>query len=209
MIPLDEWVFLHPEEEERRSLFLNLDRALKYVHEHGYYVEDFSPSHIGILNEDDRYILFQDLVPFSSSMNEDEIQSNIFQSSCLQIGIYTGTLEYLSVDFLKQNFDEFVQLLPADDVPYYRGIIERDNTVYYCDYIHAKSNRDLKALAGEIDSSISSVFETSNDRINDIIYQEYVMTNNSAFVFSWLIPTIFIILLIVLFLVFGGWSLLL
>ena len=211
-ISLDEWIYLHPEEEDKRSVFLNLDRALKYLHEHGYYVESFRPSQIFILNEDDRYVLFKDLTPLSSSAFEEQIQANLFQSSVLQIGIHSGTLEHLNADFLKQNFDEFVQLLPEEDVPYYRGIIQRGSIVYYSDYMLAKSNKDLKELAGQIDheeESIQSISEVNHDAIHDTIYQEYVKTSSGAFISLMFLPMLFVFLFVILFLVFGGWAFLL
>ena len=211
-ISLDEWICLHPEEEDKRSVFLNLDRALKYIHEHGYYVESFHPSHIFILNEDDRYVFFKDLAPLSLSVFEEQIRANLFQSSVLQIGIHSGTLEHIQADFLKQNFDEFVQLLPEGDVPYYRGIIQRGSVVYYSDYILAKSNKDLKELAGQIDQeegSVQSIPEVNNDIINDAIYQEYVKTSSGAFISLMFLPMLFVFLFVILFLVFGGWAFLL
>ena len=48
-ISLAEWLSNHPSEEEIRTVFLYMDRALKYIHDHGYCIEVFYPTEIQIL----------------------------------------------------------------------------------------------------------------------------------------------------------------
>ncbi len=119
---LTEWVVSHPSEDDRRAVFLNLDRALKYIHDHGYCIQIFHPSEIEVLNNDDQYIQFLHLMELShdSITRKKMIKEDIFNSSLVQIGIYSNSLKYLQPDFLKENFDSFAQFIPSSDVPYYR-----------------------------------------------------------------------------------------
>ena len=49
-ISLDDWIKSYRDEEEMREIFLNMDRAMKYIHDHGYCVKSFDPRNIMILN---------------------------------------------------------------------------------------------------------------------------------------------------------------
>ena len=53
-VTLLEWVNSHRSEEEMRSIFLNMDRALKYIHDHGYCIDVFYPTEINVLTNDDK-----------------------------------------------------------------------------------------------------------------------------------------------------------
>ena len=64
-VTLLEWVNKHHSDEEMRSVFLNMDRALKYIHDHGYCIDVFYPTEINVLNDDDKYIQFKKLVELS------------------------------------------------------------------------------------------------------------------------------------------------
>ena len=50
-VSLDEWLYFHTSEDERREIFLNMDKALKYIHEHGYCIGVFYPTEIQILGD--------------------------------------------------------------------------------------------------------------------------------------------------------------
>lgn len=41
---LSEWISMHPAETDMQKVFLNMDIALKYIHDHDYCIADFSPS---------------------------------------------------------------------------------------------------------------------------------------------------------------------
>ena len=43
MISLLPWIDVHYDDNSKQTLFLNMDRALKYINDHGYMVDDFSP----------------------------------------------------------------------------------------------------------------------------------------------------------------------
>ena len=163
-ITLDEWVSSHPSDDEMRSVFLNMDRALKYIHEHDYCIEIFHPSYIDVLNNSDDYIQFKRLIELSKDLitRKKMIQEDIFHSSLIQIAFYLkmSDLNQLNPDFLKENFDEVAQFIPSEDVPYYRGVIQRGASVYFCEYALEKRNRDLAELEKQLgeDSSNEKVY---------------------------------------------------
>ena len=203
---LTEWVVAHPSEEDRRAVFLNLDRALKYIHDHGYCIQVFHPSEIEVLNNDDDYIQFLHLMELSSDpmTRKKMIKEDIFNSSLVQIGIYSKSLKYLRPDFLKENFDSFVEFLPQGDVPYYRGVIQRGASVYFCEYALEKRNRDLDELEKELGEMTEEVekqyvkndISITNDAVNDIIYKQINGLRDSAFINWLLVPTVILSMLV-------------
>ena len=217
-IPLDEWVESHSSEEEMRTVFINMDVALKYIHNHDYCVDVFYPTLIDILNNKPNYIRFRKLIELSKKNREEMIREDIFNSSLIQIGMYSNSLKYLTPEFLKSNFDSFTQFLPVSDVPYYRGVVQRNASVYLNDYVAEKKKRDLaeleKEVGGEGESSSKGAMVKSNgkaigiesitnDKINDSIYRQINGLNDAAFVHALAIPSI--ILLTLFFMSFISW----
>jgi len=202
---LDQWVRSHTNEEDRREVFLNMDRALKYIHDHGYCIEVFYPTEIKVLNNDNSYIQFNKLVELSSDpiIRKEMIKEDIFNSSLIQIGIYSNSLKYLNPEFLKENFDEFSQFIPEGDIPYYRGVVQRGASVYFCEYALEKRNRDLenleKELGEESDKTLTKTQDPdiTNNRVNDQIYRQINGMNDAAFVNLLLIPTIILGILLI------------
>ena len=224
-VSLDEWLSFHTSEDERREMFLNMDKALKYIHEHGHCIEVFYPTEIQILGDRVDHIKFNALTPlaFNDRERKTMINEDIFRSSLIQIGIYSNTLKYLTPDFLKSNFDSFIQFLPNGDVPYYRGIVQRGATVYFSDYANEKANRDFADLENQLgdgagkESSGKALAKTgafragiepiSNDSINDDIYRQINGLKDSAFVSCVIIPTIILICMIIIGIVYWCFSL--
>lgn len=209
-VTLAEWVNEHHSEEEMRSIFLNMDRALKYIHDHGYCIDVFYPTEINVLNNENDHIQFRKLVELSkdSSIAKEMIREDIFNSSLIQIGMYTNTLRNLNPENLKENFDSFAQFIPSDDVPYYRGVIQRGASVYYCEYSLERRKRDLEDLEkqlGELDESDKKAIESTpsdaeitNKKVNDLIYRQISGVNEvAAFLDILIIPVIMIIILVV------------
>ena len=196
---VDQWVKDHYSEEELRSIFLNMDRALKYIHDHGYCIEIFYPTEIEVLNNNIEYIQFKKLVELSSNpdIRREMIKEDIFNSSLIQVGIYSKSLKYLNPDFLRENFDEFAQFIPQDDIPYYRGVIQRGASVYYCEFALEKRNRDLEELEKELGEEggkelvkVPENEDMTNAKVNDKIYGPINGMKDAAFVNLLLIPTI-------------------
>ncbi len=204
-VSLDEWVYSHYNIDDMKSVFLNMDRALKYIHEHGYCVEVFYPSEVQVINDNDECILFNRLMklPDDYQLQKKIIQEDIFLSSLLQIGFYSiqdqyymNSMKSLNPEFLKEHFEEFTQFLPMDVVPYYRGVILRDASVYLCEYSLEKRNRDLQELenmTGEVKDEkpyIKEKINLTNDSINNILYSQIIGKKYGAYINLWLIPTI-------------------
>ena len=212
-----EWISMHHREEDMREIFLNMDIALKYIHDHGYCIEVFYPSKIEVLDEMVDHIQFDNLMelPNDPLMRKDMIKEDIFNSALIQIGIYTNTLRSLTPDFLRDNFDEIARFIPEGDVPYYRGVIQRGASVYLSEYAFEKMGRDLEQLDRQISeaeggralqktSGVSLGVESlSNDQINDDIYRQINGLNDVAFIHYLLVPTLALISLMVMALV--GW----
>ncbi len=204
-VTLSEWVNGHNSEDEMRSVFLNMDRALKYIHEHGYCIDVFHPSEINVLNNDDRYVQFKKLVELSKDYEiaKEMKREDIFRSSFIQIGMYTNSLNYLNPEFLKENFDSFAQFIPQDDVPYYRGVVQRGASVYYHEYTDERSKRDYEELSKQLGDDnkiveIPKVKDMINTPQNDVIYRQINGVNEAAFLNMALIPIAILVLLCVI-----------
>lgn len=196
-VTLLEWVNGHRSEEEMRSIFLNMDRALKYIHDHGYCIDVFYPTEINVLNNDDKYIQFKKLVELSKDyeISKEMIKEDIYRSSVIQIGLYTNSLNHLNPEFLKENFDAFSQFIPNDDVPYYRGVIQRGASVYYCEYALEKSKRDMEDLEKQLGENnanveVNSNQDITNKKVNDLIYRQINGVGEAAYLNIALIPII-------------------
>jgi len=208
-ISLSEWCQAHHNEDALRSVFLNMDRTLKYIHEHDYCISVFYPTEINVLNDRDDCIQFKQLVELSNDSNirREMIKEDIFNSAFVQIGIYSNTLNYLKPDYLRENFDSFTQFIPSDDVAYYRGVVQRGASVYYCEYALEKRKRDLEDLEsqlGEVSeeekklvNSTPTDAEITNKKVNDLIYRQISGLRDSAFINLLVIPLVMVGILII------------
>lgn len=220
-ISLKAWVDSFHNDSELREIFINLDRAMKYVHEHGYCVKTFDPREIEILNNSLNQIKFNTLLEMPNDIfsQREFIREDIYNSSFIQVGIYTNCLEYLRPDFLRDNFDSFAIFLPESDVSYYKGIVEHGSSVYFSDYVLEKKKRDLASLENEIGGESSnynkqlvksngqSILDDShiNDSINSNIYKQISNKWNSsdaAFINLLVYPTILLVVSVLLALFF-------
>lgn len=210
-----EWISLHHSEEEMRDVFLNMDIALKYIHNKGYCVEVFHPSKIEVLGNMPDHIRFTNIIPLSDDAidRRDMIKEDIFNSSLIQIGLYTNTLKYLSPNFLREKFDDISKFLPEGDIPYYRGVVQRGASVYFSEFAVEKAHRDLEKLEQQLNESAGETSKPKinsysmrnenleNDSINDVIYKQISGRSEAAFASSIVIPGIILITVIVLFIV--------
>ncbi len=166
-ITLDEWLLTSYDESMVSTLLVNMDSAMKYIHNKGFVITSFNPKDIDILNDSIEQIRFDRLAPLDSDygiqMNE-AFRKNIFSLSDLAIGIRCRFPDrvYINEQFLRDNFNLFEMYLPVEDVPYYKGVIERGAGVYYCDFLVERRKRELEALEKEIDGDNSSNYSNSN-----------------------------------------------
>ena len=207
------WVLMHHNEASMKDVFLNMDIALKYIHDHDYCIEVFYPTEIQVLNDNPEYIQFNRLMELSSDplTRKNTIKEDIFNSALIQIGFYTNTLKSITPSFLRENFDELAKFIPEGDVPYYRGVVQRGASVYLSEFAATKAQRDLQQLDKQIAEEEgkkphSEMYEAeplTNDRINDSIYKQINGMKDVAFINYLLIPTIIILSLVVIG--FLGW----
>ena len=197
-VSLESWIKVRHSEEELREVFLNIDRAMKYVHDRGYCVKSFHPKEIELMNHELNQIRFKSLLEMPTSPLERKkfIKEDIYNSSYIQIGIYTKCLYWLNQNYLKENFDSFAQFLPDGDVPYYRGVVERGASVYLCEYDLEKRKRDLASLEKEVggdgvptDTSHLDKVDV-NEGINSVIYRQINKSNDAAYINYLVYPAI-------------------
>lgn len=210
-ITLIDWLKNYYDANNLNILFTNLDSAMKYIHNKGYCIRSFNPHDIEILNNSLNQIRFNSLMlmPDDFSSRKSIVREDINKLVFLQIGIYAKCLNSLNPVFLKKNFNDFTIFLPDDIVPYYRGVIERDASVYLVDYLKEKRRRDLESLEKDISSSTdghgkrlvkssdaSSLIEydSMNTKVNDSIYKQLSGISDAAFISFMMIPTLVAIL---------------
>lgn len=216
-VTLGYWLSNYYRKGELLTLFANMDSAMKYIHSKGFCIGSFNPKDIEILNDSLSQIRFNNLMVMPTDFLErkDIVREDIKKSAFLQIGIHAGCLNCLRPDFLKSNFNDFVNFLPEDIVPYYKGVIERNASVYLGDFLNEKRKRDLVALEKEIDGVAGETstnkrfvksnmaghlleYDSMNSKVNDSIYKQLNNFSDSAFVSCLTIPTIVAILGVVL-----------
>ena len=213
-ITLRDWLIYYYDKDSLAVLFANMDSAMKYIHNKGYCIQSFNPVDIEILNSSLSQIKFNHLMEMSSDFLSQKtiIKEDIGKSAFLQIGIYAKCLDKLNPSFLKENFDKFSSFLPNDVVPYYRGVIERNASVYLGDYLQEKTKREIEALDREVGGLSSDKklvksnfagklfeYDSMNTAVNDSIYKQLNSNQESAFVRFLALPFLLIVLGLILF----------
>lgn len=198
---LEDWLRRHninKDEQlpEFQRLFYQMDFTMKRLHETGVYISSFHVQDILVSGESIKYMKTRNLY---YEDREEFIRKNIFYLSCLAIGIYDDCLRYInpeSAKDLKMNFSSFATFLPEEVAPYYKGIIERDATVYLSDYIKERAKREqdkeLKLLDQNTGTSKGSY---SKSTLAGKLYVEENSTSNiAAFVQVVLFPIMILFL---------------
>lgn len=221
-ITLNEWLDGYHTNEQLQNLFVNMDIAMKYIHNQGFYISSLALDKITLLNQSVRQIKFQELIPlpYDVSQKKQIVRDNIFMSAVLQVGLYAKCLQYFTMNTipsLKENFKGFSIFLPQEDVPYYSGIIEKGASVYYSDYVGERKKRDLQNLEKEVSSNdgtgrgksmvktngtnyTTEDFLPHNEEANEIIYANLVR-KEAAFARALIYPIlVFVLGFVVLFL---------
>lgn len=221
-ITLNEWLQSYRTNNQLQNLFVNMDIAMKYIHDQGYYISSFALDRISLLNYSIRQIQFQELapLPYDISQQKQVVRDNIFMASVLHIGLYAKCLQHFTMNTIpaiKDNFQQFTIFLPLEDVPYYSGIIEKGASVYYSAYVGERKKRDLQNLekevsSGENNSSGKRLVKTNgsaytaedflpqNEEANELIYASLVK-KEAAFARALIYPIlVFVLGFVILFL---------
>jgi len=188
--------------QDLKNLFLNMDIGMRYLHSRGFYIESFDPSKVEILNNSSEQIRYTSIEKLSNdeAYNREIIRENIYRFALLQIGIYTNCTDYINPSVVKSDFDSFCSFIPQQDVPYYRGVIERGANVYFSDYVAEMEKRNMESLSTDgvpplgqgrqyvKGTGINKSLESLNSDVNGEIYVKEKMSN-AAFISLLVIPT--------------------
>lgn len=221
LITLNEWLQNYHTNDQLQNLFVNMDIAMKYIHNQGYYISSFALDRIALLNQSIRQVQFQELapLPYDISQQKQVVRDNIFMASVLHIGLYAKCLQYFTMNTIpaiKDNFQQFAIFLPPEDVPYYTGIIEKGASVYYSAYVGERKKRDLQNLEKEVSSGgnnnggkrlvktnsdyTAEDFLPHNEEANELIYASLVK-KEAAFARALIYPIlVFVLGFVILFL---------
>ncbi len=178
-VTVKSWFKDKHSEDDVRELFINIDKTMKYAHENGCFIKSFDPDEITILDDSvgNINIIFSTLLRLPENdyrFKSELIKEDIFNSSVLQILLYSKFPLTTPPDFIRDNFDAFCIFLPQSDIPYYRGVIMRGASVYFIEYDTSRVEREIKAL----EKATSEIGEAAF--LNVLIY-----------------PTIFIVLILI------------
>lgn len=199
-------------EDDLRTLFVNMDSAMKYIHEKGFCIGSFNPTKVEILDDSLQKVKFDSLIPMDTDsplIKKEYVREDIGRSALLQIGIYSNCLQYLTPAFLRDNFKQFETFLPETDIPYYKGVVERNAGVYFVDYTEERRKRDLEDLEKEVGDSnqassnsinktrvysnghsVLGNYDSTNSKINDSIYRDLKKMSDSAYISFFVVPFI-------------------
>ena len=118
--------------DEFSRLFYVMDYTMKNIHNKGYYITNFNPKKIvvGVTNK---------------------INNNIYNLAFLQVGLLSGTLDYLRPDFLKENFSQFKIFIPENLVNYYQRVLVNRGYFYLTDYLNTKNSQEINKLSKSLE----------------------------------------------------------
>ncbi len=186
--------------DELQKFFLGMDKKMHIYHQNDYIITSYRIQDIVLSLKQENNNEYYDVVFLKyeqvSSDIDTLIQKNIFYAGCLAVGIYNNCLSYIDPDhpgFLKKNFNLFAENMPVNVVPYYRGIIERNSTVYLNDFEDMRRKREIEAMKmqAELESKrsesrpVSAKASRKNDKWG---------TTESAFIGFSLFPCIIVLL---------------
>lgn len=144
-------------EEDLQKLFYNMSNTMKYIHSYDYYISSYDSSDIEIKNvEKLSPIQYKKLRKIPTDNSNELIDRNIHDLALLQVGAYTELLDYMKPhdqkyeQFLKDNYEAYKNLIPNDDERYFDGMINRNSSVYYSDYVNRRNELELEKLQGEL-----------------------------------------------------------
>lgn len=205
-----EWLKYEGHDEAMPKLFYNMSSTLKYIHSNDYYISDFNISDIDINNEETLSpIEYKNIEKIETEDDRKYIPENIHMLALLQLAAYSKTLDYFNPTFAEQNFSEFELFIPENDIPYLRGAVQRNSPVYYCDFVDARTQREIEKLereTGGIDNSVGGMTKSKStavgramtDKETEKLYKNSFNDGQSAFTSFLILPLVMILLGVVL-----------
>lgn len=209
-ISLADWAPMHDSMDEKREFLLNADIALKYLNSNGMKVDSFDFNDVFIVDDNLREIKFN-VISNVGTVTDADVKSNIYDAAKMALYLYLYPCENIDDGFFKSHFADFSFAFPPDDVPYYKGIVERGASVYFNEFDFQKRKMDLEKLGDSVkgedgdlmgDVNLSMLSKPNNDEYNKRIYRE------GAYAKAIALPTIisvigFLICLIALYMHFN------
>lgn len=128
---VEEWFLLHSNEDSIENMHYLLDKTLKYIHSKGFYVIDFNFSEI---LTDGKSAQFKEISRIPNGNKDTVKRNNIFILACQIIKKYNEFPMNVSIDFLKEKFTEYKELMPLNVKEYFVGVMANNEILYYSDY---------------------------------------------------------------------------
>lgn len=208
-ITLKDWLRQPHTTEEYQSLFLVMDMTIHYIHDKGYGVlnkrgnggyPELDTSRVTVLQGKQPRVSFLDIDSVDVSYQKQLVRENIYSNAYTAIKSYSNFQEELNHTFLKENFHEFESFLPEDDIPYYRGIIERNASVYYAEYVQKRLEKQIEKEGGALEGIARGNALSKSTEVGKQIANEYSQLDNNmaAFVHLYIFPAIIISLSLVI-----------
>lgn len=201
---LKEWLSLHSDQEEMRTMFYKLDYRMKYIHSRGYYVTKFNLDKI-IFDPNSNMVDFLELDIMSSNNYQQTIDSNIYTMSCLEVASYANCLDFFNPKFLTEQFDEFAPFIPKDDVTYYRRVFQEKKYNYFSDYRNIleeeKNKKESNNSSSNTNTSTKQRSYVKSTSVGKIYQVEDNHLNNTAAFANVLLLSVFAIFITVVTLI--------
>lgn len=195
IVSLKDWLAFNRSDEKLQNLFYSMSSTVKYLHEDlNASVASFNLGDISILNDDVTKILFMHK-PLPSDLDEAKeiVADDIRALSYIAICVYFGS-NSLNWSFLKENFDEFSKFLPSTDIPYYKGIVVNNFSVYFCDYVAELQKREANAFnfsdSGGNSNGQALVRSNGHSVLNGEQYGDLYKTSDAAFIGFLVVPAL-------------------
>lgn len=201
-LTLKDWLQKPHTQEELQHLFLNMDNTMHYIHNKGYGIvptlyegyPDFDPKDIRVITENGQQgILFQNVSMVFPNYRDELIRQNIYSLSVLAVKAYANITEKVRHEGLKREFEEFKMFVPEEDIPYYRGILLRNNSVYYADWVKERTKKEVQKEESALQGTSRSASLTKATEAGRF-YSQLENNDTAAFIHLYIFPAIIIFL---------------
>lgn len=205
-VTLKDWLRESHTTEEYQALFLVMDMTMHYIHNKGYGIltkrgrdgyPELDTNRVYVLKSKTPRVSFFDIDVVEPSYRNQLVHDNIYSNAYTAIKAYSNFNEQLNHTFLKEHFQEFEMFLPKEDVPYYRGIIQRDASVYYAEYVQKRIEKEIEKESGTLQGVARGNSLSKSTEIGRAIASDYSQLDNNnmaAFVHLYIFPAIIIFL---------------
>lgn len=138
---LEEYLHSFHSIEEKRKVFYAISEEMHRYHNNGCYIKDLSFQTISLCFTNPTNIKFLSYEKIGRYSLTDVLNLKKQNIICLAIMMISSLLDnqdhlvILNIEFIKNNFDRFENILTEDDYKYFELIFKKDEHLYYDDYI--------------------------------------------------------------------------